>query len=152
MPVKINTEFEGSQRDLINKISRVIATGAGYEIARDVDVVESMNPRSRHYCRVAEEVFEIFYGDSPDYSDEDELVEPKPLKKFAVFTKKTDLRIAQILPASITSQFGKKSASQYWEDTSLREGESKAEVVEASSAEQAKEIYLANQNNNLRRR
>lgn len=69
MPIQISFESQETQKDLINRIARVMAKADGYKMGETVDVTQTTLPRLRYYCHLAEEVFEFFSGDSPDYSD-----------------------------------------------------------------------------------
>jgi hypothetical protein len=41
--MRIDTQIEGTQRDLINSLARIIAGGQGYVVDRDVDMTASRN-------------------------------------------------------------------------------------------------------------
>lgn len=42
--MKIETQIEGTQRDLINSLARIIAAGQGYAVYQDTDLTTSRNP------------------------------------------------------------------------------------------------------------
>jgi hypothetical protein len=141
MSVRIDVEIEGTQRDLINAIGRLIAKNNGYEIAVDADIVDSSNPRSRYFCRTAEAIFVLFCGDSPDYSDEGEAKKPI-LKDFVVIASEDhSLRATEILTKSMIRNLSKVELQQYLDVINIVAGDAAIRTVKATDSSHAKSIY-----------
>lgn len=77
MTVTINQQFDCTQRELVSNIARIIYKSHGCKLPNDpMYLWRSQHPTERGILAVAEEIFELFYGDSPEYIDDpDELKE-----------------------------------------------------------------------------
>jgi hypothetical protein len=66
--------FDCTQREIVVDIAAIIYRTHGSEIS-DKDkgyLYRSQHPTEQAVLQAAEQIFELFAGDSPDYSDEDE--------------------------------------------------------------------------------
>jgi len=76
--MKITAEFDCTQKELVNDIAAIIYTSQGYGKAAEIITAnpdylfDSQHPAERSALAAAEQIFELFYGDSPDYSDDEE--------------------------------------------------------------------------------
>jgi hypothetical protein len=63
--------FNGTQQQVVQDIATIVLSTMGYVVPDGaIDPLNtSTNPRIRQAVAAAEEIFEIFWGDSPDYSD-----------------------------------------------------------------------------------
>jgi hypothetical protein len=141
--MRIDTQIEGTQRDLINSLARIIAGGQGYIVDRDVDMIASRNHRSKNFVRVAEQVFAVFTGDAPDYFDEDDgensLPAPK-LRKYMVFSGVEGLRVVEELAYETIAAMSDRDSRHYWSTTMFMSDETEARSVWATNPEQAIDI------------
>lgn len=99
--VKIDAQFDCTQRGLINDITRLIAKDMGYIISDEIEVTHSANPRTIKFTQIACDIFELLTGDSPSFDDDefdDEPVQPVPeshyfqLIGFDAFEQKGDIQ------------------------------------------------------------
>jgi len=60
-----------TQQQVVQDIATIVLSTMGYVVPEGaIDPLHtSTNPRIRQAIAAAEEIFEIFWGDSPDYSD-----------------------------------------------------------------------------------
>lgn len=58
-------------RRRLNRAARAIATAAGWRVV-DVDFETSTNPRARQFWEAASAAYEAFFGDRPEFDEEDE--------------------------------------------------------------------------------
>ena len=68
-----NASFDCTQRGIVVDLATLIYRTHGYE-AEDQSLgyfFQSQHPTERACLAAAEEIFEMFAGDSPDYSDDD---------------------------------------------------------------------------------
>lgn len=71
--LKINQQLDCTQRQAVIDIARIVYQTHGHRLPNDPDYLwNSQHPTEQSVLRAAEEIFEIFWGDSPDYSDEEE--------------------------------------------------------------------------------
>lgn len=71
--MRIEADFDCTQRELVQDIARLIYSTHGYQLPEDLMYLwRSQHPTEIGVLAIAEEIFELFYGDSPDYSDEEE--------------------------------------------------------------------------------
>jgi hypothetical protein len=68
-----NASFDCTQREIVVDIATLIYRTHGYEIKDKPPeyLFQSQHPTERACLAAAEEIFEMFAGDSPDYSDDD---------------------------------------------------------------------------------
>lgn len=79
MTVTISQRFDCTQRELVIDIARIIYSSHGCKLPEDsLYLWRSQHPTEKGVLAMAEEIFELFYGDSPEYIDD-----PKHLKKEA---------------------------------------------------------------------
>jgi len=72
MTVTINQSFDCTQRELVVDIARVIYATHGARLPEEISYLfNSQHPTEKSVLAAAEEIFEIFYGDSPSYDDDD---------------------------------------------------------------------------------
>jgi hypothetical protein len=70
MAININQSFDCSQKELVTDIARIIYEKQGYTLPNDPDYLwRSIHPTEKKVLRAAEEIFELFFGDSPEYED-----------------------------------------------------------------------------------
>jgi hypothetical protein len=73
--MKINQEFDCTQRELIIDIAATIYKMHGCVLPKDqLYLWRSQHPLERGILSAAETIFEMFYGDLPDYSDDSDEV------------------------------------------------------------------------------
>jgi hypothetical protein len=74
MTVTINYQFNGTQRELVIDIARLLYGSHGCNLPEDDPLYlwKSQHPTEQGVLYVAEAIFEMFYGDSPEYSDDPE--------------------------------------------------------------------------------
>lgn len=73
MTVTINTQFDCTQRELVVDIATLIYRYMGYKAPERLSYFyESQHPTEKAVLAAAEEIFEMFAGDSPSYDDEEE--------------------------------------------------------------------------------
>lgn len=76
MPLKIDTQLDCTQRELVADIAWSIYNHLGYKAPLPLEnpmyFFESQHPTERAVLAAAEDVFETFWGDSPDYDDEED--------------------------------------------------------------------------------
>ena len=71
--VTISTQFDCSQRELVVDIANMIYLHRGYKAPDDLMYFyNSQHPTEKEILRCAEDIYELFVGDSPNYEDEDE--------------------------------------------------------------------------------
>ena len=69
--MRIAQEFDCTQRQMVIDIAGLIYRTHGGRLPHDpLHLWESRHPTEQAVLAVAEQIFEIFHGDSPDYSDE----------------------------------------------------------------------------------
>lgn len=74
MTVTINQQFDCTQTELVLDIARLIYRAEGYVLPSDPEYLfRSQHPAEQRVLAVAEEIFELFYGDSPDYGSDGEI-------------------------------------------------------------------------------
>ena len=79
--MEIKADFDCTQRELVQDIARLIYRSHGGTLPEELMYLwKSQHPTERSVLAVAEEIFELFYGDSPDYSDEEE-IPPQPSRQ-----------------------------------------------------------------------
>lgn len=146
--MKINIEIEGTQRDLMNLLARIIANGQGYLVNQDVDLTVSRNSRSKDLVRIAEQIFKVFTGNTPDYFDEEDdqsvTIAPK-LQKYMVFSGTEGLRVVEDLRYEMVAAMSERDLRHYWATTMFLSDEIEAKCVWANSPEQA--IVIAKSRN-----
>ena len=66
--------FDCSQREIVVDIANRIYESMGYNAKRYgvMYFFESQHPTEQAVLSAAEDIFEMFWGDSPDYDDEDD--------------------------------------------------------------------------------
>ena len=66
--------FDASQREIVVDIARLIYRMMGYDIRNKgiMYLYESQHPTEKAVLQTAEDIFEMFWGDIPDYDDEEE--------------------------------------------------------------------------------
>jgi hypothetical protein len=66
-----NTTLDCTQQQVVQDIATIVLSTMGYAVPEGaIDPLHnSTNPRIRRAIAAAEEIFEIFWGDYPDYSD-----------------------------------------------------------------------------------
>jgi hypothetical protein len=69
--ITFNTTLDCTQQQVVQDIATIVLSAMGYVVPEGaIDPLHtSTNPRIRQAVAAAEEIFEIFWGDSPDYSD-----------------------------------------------------------------------------------
>jgi hypothetical protein len=69
-----NASFDCTQREIVVDIATLIYRTHGYEVQdKPLDYFfKSQHPTERACLAVAEEIFELFAGDSPSYDDDDD--------------------------------------------------------------------------------
>lgn len=77
MTLRVDTAFDVTQRELIVDIAACIYKTHDADIrGKDTNYLfESQHPTERACLMAAEDIYEIFFGDTPDYSDEEEITE-----------------------------------------------------------------------------
>ena len=71
MAVSVEQQFDCTQRELILDIAAAIYATHGGKLPEDpLTLWDSQHPTERAILIAAENIFEMFWGDSPDYSDE----------------------------------------------------------------------------------
>jgi hypothetical protein len=71
MAVHIEQSFDCSHKELVTDIVRIICRHQGCVLADDpIRFWQSKSPADISVLRTAEEIFELFFGDSPDYQEE----------------------------------------------------------------------------------
>jgi hypothetical protein len=69
--MRIDQEFDCTQREMVIDIARLIYRTHGGELPKDpLCLWESQHPTEQAVLITAERIFEIFHGDQPDYSDD----------------------------------------------------------------------------------
>ncbi|WP_446871199.1 hypothetical protein [Phormidesmis sp. 146-12] len=69
--MRIRAQFDCTQRELVVDIARLVYASHGYQLPQDLMYLwRSQHPTEQGVLAVSEQIFEMFYGDSPDYSDE----------------------------------------------------------------------------------
>lgn len=68
--MEINVVHDCTQRELINDITRIIATGMGSVLDNETEVTESTHPRTIQYAQIAVDIFAAIVGDTPSYDDD----------------------------------------------------------------------------------
>ena len=72
--INFKASFDCTQRQIVVDIATTIYRSHGYEI-KDKPIgylFESQHPTERAVLAAAEEIFELFAGDSPSYDDDDD--------------------------------------------------------------------------------
>lgn len=73
--VTITNQFDCTQRQLVSDIAEIIYNHIGYVIPvgckKEKYFFDSQRPMEVSALHAAEEIFELFYGDSPSYDDDD---------------------------------------------------------------------------------
>ena len=66
--------FDASQREIVVDIAARIYRMMGYDISNTstMYLFNSQHPTERAVLQVAEDIFEMLWGDIPDYDDEEE--------------------------------------------------------------------------------
>lgn len=74
--ISIEASFDCTQRQLVTDIAWKIYARLGCKAPAPTEEPDyfwkSQHPTEKAVLAAAEEIFELFWGDSPDYSDEDE--------------------------------------------------------------------------------
>lgn len=74
--MKIEQHFDCTQREAVLDIARIIYKTHGGTLPEDpMYLFDSQHPTEQSVLYAAEQIFELFWGDSPDYDDEEE---PEP--------------------------------------------------------------------------
>jgi hypothetical protein len=71
--MRIEFETGQTQRQVVESLARLIYGNLGYTIGDDAPITylwESRHPTERMVLSLAEQILEVFAGDSPDYSDD----------------------------------------------------------------------------------
>ena len=71
--ISIEQHFDCSQREIVIDIARIIYRRQGFDISEMplMYLYESEHPQEKAILAMAEEIFSLFWGDSPDYDDEE---------------------------------------------------------------------------------
>jgi hypothetical protein len=73
MTVTVKTSFDASQRELVVDIASMIYKMMGYKAPTRINYFyESQHPTEQAVLSLAEEIYEMFVGDSPSYEDEED--------------------------------------------------------------------------------
>jgi hypothetical protein len=76
--MQVNQQFDCTQRELVIDIARTIYKMHGCNLPQDqLYLWRSQHPLEQGILSVSEAIFEMFYGDSPDYSDDPEELQNK---------------------------------------------------------------------------
>ena len=74
--LKIRQSLDCTQRELVFDIAAKIYQAMGYKVLDVEDRLyyfeRSQHPQEQAAWSAAQEIFEMFWGDSPDFSDEDD--------------------------------------------------------------------------------
>lgn len=68
--MKIDAQHDCTERQLINDVVRIIATGLGHQICRELDVTKTENPQVAAWTEIAIEIYAAIAGDEPTYGDD----------------------------------------------------------------------------------
>ena len=70
--VLTGTTFDCTQRELVVDIAYLIYATHGHSVRPEdpLYLFKSQHPTERSCLSAAEEIFELFFGDSPDYDDD----------------------------------------------------------------------------------
>lgn len=69
--MKIQVDFDCTQRGLVNDIARIIYATHGHRLPDDPFYLEnSRHPTESAVLSAAESIYAMFEGDTPDYSDD----------------------------------------------------------------------------------
>jgi hypothetical protein len=70
--VKIDQEFDCTQREIVIDIARLVYRSHGCELPGNdrLYLWRSQHPTEQAVLYTAEVIFELFHGDEPDYSDD----------------------------------------------------------------------------------
>jgi hypothetical protein len=145
--VQINAQFDCTQRELINDITRLIAKDIGYIISDETEVTHSVNPRTIQFARIACDIFELLTGDSPSFDDDelgDEPAPPPPVNhyfqiiNFDAFDQKGDIQ-----PISDRKYVeGRAELFQEWCFGDLIGGKTKFQSQQAYAIDPVDPIYI----------
>ena len=69
--VEINQKFEATQREMVNGIAKLVFASHGWVLPDDpMYLYESQHSSEKLILAVSEQIFQMFYGDEPDYIDD----------------------------------------------------------------------------------
>ena len=72
--LSIEQYFDCSQREVVVDIAKIIYRKKGFDISGMslMYLYESQHPEEQAILAMAEEIFTLFWGDTPDYDDEEQ--------------------------------------------------------------------------------
>jgi hypothetical protein len=79
--MKIDHEFDCTQREIVIDIASIVYRSHGGELPLDDPLYlwRSQHPTEQNVLYTAEQIFELFHGDEPDYSDDPDDIEAQAL-------------------------------------------------------------------------
>lgn len=80
--MRIEAEFDATQRQVVIDIARLIYRSHGAELPADDPLYlwRSQHPKEQAVRYTAEKIFEMFWGDEPDYEDDAKSVSDQAMK------------------------------------------------------------------------